>query len=81
MDRTLDNLLSNALRHTPDGGEIRLLARHHGERVILSVEDNGGGKVELGDVASVWTDLDREDPFVLKVRLLYVNDRKVYVSF
>ena len=41
MDRTLDNLLSNALRHTPDGGEIRLLARHHGERVILSVEDNG----------------------------------------
>ena len=43
MDRTLDNLLSNALRHTPDGGEIRLLARHHGERVILSVEDNGEG--------------------------------------
>src|SRR5690606_11628281 len=43
MDRTLDNLLSNALRNTPDGGEIRLLARHHGERVILSVEDNGEG--------------------------------------
>ncbi|WP_407293400.1 KinB sensor domain-containing domain [Stutzerimonas zhaodongensis] len=43
MERTLDNLLSNALRHTPDGGEIRLLARHHGERVILSVEDNGEG--------------------------------------
>lgn len=43
MDRTLDNLLSNALRHTPNGGEIRLLARHHGERVILSVEDNGEG--------------------------------------
>lgn len=43
MERMLDNLLSNALRHTPDGGEIRLLARHHGERVILSVEDNGEG--------------------------------------
>lgn len=43
MERVLDNLLSNALRHTPDGGEIRLLARHHGERVILSVEDNGEG--------------------------------------
>jgi len=43
MERVLDNLLSNALRHTPEGGEIRLLARHHGERVILSVEDNGEG--------------------------------------
>ncbi|WP_028241154.1 KinB sensor domain-containing domain [Stutzerimonas azotifigens] len=43
IERVLDNLLSNALRHTPDGGEIRLLARRHGERVILSVEDNGEG--------------------------------------
>jgi len=43
MDRVLDNLLSNALRHTQPGGEIRLLARHHGERVIVSVEDNGEG--------------------------------------
>lgn len=43
IDRVLDNLLSNALRHTPDGGEVRLLARHHGERIILSVEDNGEG--------------------------------------
>ncbi|MBA1274974.1 KinB sensor domain-containing domain [Stutzerimonas azotifigens] len=43
MDRVLDNLLSNALRYTPKGGEIRLLARRHGERVILSVEDNGEG--------------------------------------
>ena len=30
-------------RGRPSGGEIRLLARHHGERVILSVEDNGEG--------------------------------------
>jgi len=43
IDRVLDNLLSNALRHTPKGGEVRLLARHHGERIILSVEDNGEG--------------------------------------
>jgi len=43
IERVLDNLLSNALRHTPRGGEVRLLARHHGERLILSVEDNGEG--------------------------------------
>ena len=43
IERVMDNLLSNALRHTPKGGEVRLLARHHGERMILSVEDNGEG--------------------------------------
>lgn len=43
MERVLDNLLSNALRHTPRGGQIRLQARRHGERMILSVEDNGEG--------------------------------------
>ncbi|WP_454911490.1 KinB sensor domain-containing domain [Stutzerimonas chloritidismutans] len=43
IERVMDNLLSNALRHTPKGGEVRLLARRHGERMILSVEDNGEG--------------------------------------
>ncbi|RRU76439.1 PAS domain-containing sensor histidine kinase [Stutzerimonas xanthomarina] len=43
IERVMDNLLSNALRHTPKGGEVRLLARPHGERMILSVEDNGEG--------------------------------------
>ncbi|MBN4178813.1 hypothetical protein GS393_00211 [Pseudomonas savastanoi pv. phaseolicola] len=39
----LDNLLDNALRHTPQNGLIRLQARRHGERAIISVEDNGEG--------------------------------------
>lgn len=43
LDRVLDNLLDNALRHTPQNGLIRLQARRHGERVIVSVEDNGEG--------------------------------------
>ena len=43
LDRVLDNLLENALRHTPSGGQIRLQARRHGERVIISIEDNGEG--------------------------------------
>ncbi|WP_339529498.1 KinB sensor domain-containing domain [Pseudomonas mucidolens] len=43
LERVLDNLLANALRHTADGGQIRLQARRHGERVIVSVEDNGEG--------------------------------------
>ena len=43
LERVLDNLIDNALRHTPIGGQIRLQARRHGERVIISVEDNGEG--------------------------------------
>lgn len=43
LERVLDNLIDNALRHTGPGGQIRLQARRHGERVIISVEDNGEG--------------------------------------
>ncbi|AWY41990.1 HAMP domain-containing protein [Pseudomonas putida] len=43
LDRVLDNLIDNALRHTAAGGLIRLQARRHGDRVIISVEDNGEG--------------------------------------
>ncbi|MCD5969990.1 KinB sensor domain-containing domain [Pseudomonas quasicaspiana] len=43
LERVLDNLMDNALRHTPENGLIRLKARRHGERVIISVEDNGEG--------------------------------------
>lgn len=43
LDRVLDNLLDNALRHTPQNGRIRLQARRHAERVIISVEDSGEG--------------------------------------
>ncbi|MGE8485053.1 MAG: ATP-binding protein [Pseudomonas sp.] len=43
LERVLDNLIDNALRHTSRDGLIRLQARRHGERVIISVEDNGEG--------------------------------------
>jgi NtrC-family two-component system sensor histidine kinase KinB len=43
IERVLDNLIGNALRHSHAEGQIRLQARRQGERVILSVEDNGEG--------------------------------------
>jgi NtrC-family two-component system sensor histidine kinase KinB len=43
LDRVMDNLLDNALRHTPTAGSIRLHARRHAERVIISIEDTGEG--------------------------------------
>jgi NtrC-family two-component system sensor histidine kinase KinB len=43
FDRVLDNLMDNAVRHAPKSGRIRLHARRHAERVIISIEDNGEG--------------------------------------
>lgn len=43
IERALDNLMGNAIRHSPDGGHIRLEARRHGERVLVSVTDDGDG--------------------------------------
>jgi two-component system sensor histidine kinase BaeS len=43
LEQAIQNLAANALRHTPDGGEIRLTAEHVGNEVVLTVRDNGAG--------------------------------------
>ncbi len=43
LERVLDNLLGNALRHSQDGGEVRLQARSQAEHLFISVEDQGEG--------------------------------------
>ncbi len=43
MEQVLGNLVSNALRYTPEGGEIRLGANQAEGRLVLSVRDNGSG--------------------------------------
>ncbi|MBU1331905.1 MAG: PAS domain-containing protein [Gammaproteobacteria bacterium] len=43
IERVLDNLMANALRHSQAGGTITLQARRHGKRLILSVQDSGEG--------------------------------------
>lgn len=43
IDRVLDNLLSNALRHTPRGGRIGLRAHRMGHQLLLEVSDSGDG--------------------------------------
>ncbi len=43
MAQVLGNLVSNALRYTPAGGEISLVATQQGNRVLLTVQDNGVG--------------------------------------
>lgn len=41
--QALTNLMSNAYKYTPDGGEIRLSAQRDGQRVRFSVSDTGIG--------------------------------------
>ncbi len=43
INRVLANLLSNALRYTPDGGEIRVTAVRTPEGALITVQDSGPG--------------------------------------
>ncbi len=43
MAQVLENLVSNALCYTPEGGEITLSARADASTVKLQVQDNGTG--------------------------------------
>ena len=45
IERVLDNLLVNALRHTPAGGDILLNAQYQNNEIIICVKDNGDGVV------------------------------------
>jgi signal transduction histidine kinase len=43
LEQVIENLVANALRHTPSGGTIELCARTESDAVIVSVVDSGEG--------------------------------------
>lgn len=43
IERALHNLLENALRHTPSGGEVEVRAERQDDLAIVSVADSGEG--------------------------------------
>jgi signal transduction histidine kinase len=43
IEQVIENLVANALRHTPDGGSIELRADADGDGICLSVVDSGEG--------------------------------------
>ncbi|CAN5703378.1 HAMP domain-containing sensor histidine kinase [soil metagenome] len=43
LARVIRNLLDNAIRHTPRGGEVRVEAATEGSHAVLSVSDSCGG--------------------------------------
>jgi two-component system sensor histidine kinase HydH len=46
VGRALDNLLVNALQHVAEGGRVHLAAALHGDRLQLTVSDDGPGVPE-----------------------------------
>jgi two-component system sensor histidine kinase BaeS len=43
MTQVLTNIMDNALRHTPEGGQIILSAREANDQIELAIQDSGAG--------------------------------------
>ncbi|MBI5302767.1 MAG: HAMP domain-containing protein [Chloroflexi bacterium] len=61
MAQVLGNLVSNALRYTPEGGRITLSAKRKAAQVILSVDDNGAG-IDAAVLPHIFERFYRADP-------------------
>lgn len=59
--RVIQNLLANAVRHTPADGTVRVEARSSGDRLEVSVVDTGGG-IAPADLPRVFDPFFRGDP-------------------
>jgi PAS domain S-box-containing protein len=60
LAQVISNLLDNACKYTPPGGEIRLTVTAHGHEVSISVVDNGRGIPE-GSLNSVFEMFNRNN--------------------
>lgn len=54
ISQALDNLVSNAIKYSPDGGSVRVSAGTEGGRIHLHVEDDGMG-MTAADAERVFT--------------------------
>ncbi|MEJ2192644.1 MAG: HAMP domain-containing sensor histidine kinase [Nitrospirota bacterium] len=61
MERVIENLLDNALRHTPEGGSVSVSFEHDGAGVLVRVSDTGCGipRDELPRIMDRFYRLDR----------------------
>jgi signal transduction histidine kinase len=59
--RVLQNLLSNAVRHTPADGTVTIAAGREGDRLRVAVDDTGEG-IAPSDLSRVFEPFFRADP-------------------
>jgi signal transduction histidine kinase len=60
LRQVVANLVDNAVKYTPSGGEIRLEARREDAEAVLTVADTGIG-IPPGDLPRIWDRLFRGD--------------------
>jgi len=53
LGQVLSNLISNAIKYSPDGGEIRISGQLRADHVIICVQDEGPG-IAPGDIPHVF---------------------------
>ena len=58
LAQALENILRNAIRHSPDGGIVRLTGRREGEQWVLWIEDQGPGVAE-GELETIFRPFTR----------------------
>ncbi|HTY81362.1 MAG TPA: ATP-binding protein, partial [Dehalococcoidales bacterium] len=58
VERVLNNLIDNAIKYSPDGGDITVSARLKNDEVVLSVKDNGIG-ITAADQARLFRPFER----------------------
>lgn len=63
FDQILTNLLNNAIKYSPNGGEVIVHAKNEGETILIGVQDQGMGipKDHLAKVFERFHRVDNED--------------------
>jgi signal transduction histidine kinase len=67
LRQIVNNLLSNALKHTPEHGQVDVVMTVSDSEATLKIEDNGGG-IPADFLPRVFDRFAQADPFITRVQ-------------
>ncbi|MDD4955549.1 MAG: ATP-binding protein [Candidatus Omnitrophica bacterium] len=91
IDQVLINLIGNAVKFTPEGGQIKMSARPGGSQVIVSIADTGYG-IEKENLEKIFQEFFRVDNTInvkakgtglglsLVKRIIEIHKEKIWVE-